>query len=230
MSSYARTLVVLIGLVLASFAAPTPAHAVPAPERNGHGLKDKSVTVSLEFPQRPHTTVVGPTTYYYCTTLVFAPFNDLEHWDIAGVTYNEKNFPDEPSAQHFKQVFPPYDDGYTLGGDPFPPTLGQHHAMIQGFMNTDSVTNSSTAAQCAIGLAKAQGIYGTTAVLLYHPDNNCEKAAAKVDLAKKAVAKAKQTAASTTGQAHKQALAKLRKAEAKLKKAKKKFTVACPKP
>jgi hypothetical protein len=228
MSSFARTLVVLIGLVLASFAAP--AHAVQAPERNGHGLKDKSVTVSLEFPQRPHTTVVGPTTYYYCTTLVFAPFNDLEHWDIGGVTFYQKGFPDEPAVERFNQIFPPYDDGYTLGGDPFPPTLGQHHAMIQGFTNTESVTNSSTAAQCALGLSKVQAIFGTTAVLLYHPDNSCEKAAAKLDLAKRAVAKAKHTAASTTGQAHQQALATLRKAEAKLKKATKKYKVDCPKP
>ncbi len=228
MSSYARTLVVLTGLVLASFAGP--AHAVPAPERNAHGLKDKSVGVPLEFPQRPHTTVVGATTYYYCTTLVFAPFNDLEHWDIGGVYFHEKNFADEPAVERFNQIFPPYDDGYTLGGDPFPPSLGQHHAMIHGFMNTEPVTNSSTQAQCAIGLAKAQGIYGTTAVMLYHPDNKCEQAAARLDLAKKALRKAKRTAASTTGRAHQQALAKLRKAEAKLKKASKKYKVACPKP
>ncbi len=79
-------------------------------------------------------------------------------------------------------------------------------------------------------MAKAQGEWGTSATMLYHPDNGCSKAAAKVDIAQKAVKKAKRAAAGSTGKAHQQALAQLRKAEAKLKKAKKKFKVACPKP
>jgi len=228
-----RAVRLLVGLVsgLLVVAGLVAAGASPAAAQGKGQTKQeaKEVTATLEYPHQERVLSGGG---YGCATGIFAPFKDLPGWDARLVTWIQTDFPGQPYEVtkdiYFEQ---PYDDSYSIVGYSFPAVPGTHHALLPTTapVYNSSVDDDNARQACARQVPSAQAVYGLTATILYVRDQGCEKARAKLDIAKDKVKSAKQKVNSTSGPAHSAAVAALDKALGKLKKAKKKEKQKCPK-
>src|SRR5262249_33760132 len=149
-----------------------------------------------------------------CVAAIFATFTDIKGW-----------YPNYANTAHAGEnvLDPPYDDTYTVyPGLVWTAPAGLHWTKIGQSSRSGASPNDCP----GLSLAQQQA-NGPTGTVSYKITDECWRDRESVRDLQDAVDKAKKKVKKTSGRAHDQAVAKLKKAKKELKKAKQRYAASC---